>query len=93
MSKMSVVTQDIEHIKNGLNELIGQNVTLVVKDRTKIKIKKGTITLVSDKLFCIDVIMGKYATLKETYTFLDIKTNKVKIKERPDLNDEEAVIV
>ena len=93
VSKMSVVTQDCEHIKEGLNELLGQSVTLIVKDRTKTKIKKGTITLVSDKLFCVDVIMGKYATLKETYTFLDVKTNKVRIKEKPDLNDEEAVIV
>lgn len=93
MSKMSVVTQDCDHIKDGLSELLGKSVTLVVKERTKTKIKKGIITLVSDKLFCVDVQTGKYYVSKETYTFLDVKTNKVKIKEAPDLNDEVAVIV
>ncbi len=93
MAKISVLTQDCEHIREGLNELLGKDVTLIVKDKTKLKVKKGTIILVSDKLFCVDVIMGKNITLKESYTFLDIKTNKVKIKEKPDLNNEEAVVM
>lgn len=94
MSKMSVVTQDCDHIREGLNELLGKTVTLLVKVRAnKVVPKKGTITLVSDKLFCVDVQSGKYYVSKETYTFLDIKTNKVQIKEAPGLNDEVAVIV
>lgn len=94
MAKMSVVTQDCNHIRDGLNELLGKQITLIVKVRAnKLVLKKGTISLVSDKLFCVDVQIGKYYTSKETYTFLDIKTNKVKIKEVPDLNDEVAEIV
>lgn len=93
MAKISVVTQDCERIKKGLQKLIGQNITITVKDRTKLLTRKAVITIVSDNLFCVDVQLGKYNTCSYSYTFLDIKTNKVKIKEAPDLNDEVAVTV
>lgn len=88
MSKLTVVTQDCNNIKQRLQELIGKEVTITIKDRTKLSTKKGIITLVSDNLFCIDIKLGKYHTTNSSYTFLDIKTNKVKIKEAPFLNDE-----
>ncbi len=91
MAKISVVTQDCDRIKEGLKSLIGQEITITVKDRTKVFTKRAVITIVSDNLFCVDVKLGKNHICNYSYTFLDIKTNKVKIKEAPDLNDEVPV--
>lgn len=93
MAKISVVSQDCNKIKEGLLSLKGKEITITVKDRTKFFTKKGVITIVSDNLFCVDIKLGKYHTCNYSYTFLDIKTNKVKIKEAPDLNDEVPVTV
>lgn len=93
MAKISVVTHDCNRIRDGLQELIGKEITITVKDRTKVMTKKAIITIVSDNLFCVDIKLGKYHTCNYSYTFLDIKTNKVRIHEAPNLNDEQPMLV
>lgn len=81
MSKNKVITPDFEELKIKLENLKGKEITITVKDRTKIKVKKGVITIVSDNLFCLDVKIGKYHTCNYSHTFIDIKTGKVVIEE------------
>lgn len=88
MSKITVVSQDCDNIKKGLQELINKEVTITVKEKTKVFTNKAVIKFVSDKLFCLDVKVDKKYTRSCSYTFLDLKTSKVKIKEAPYLNDE-----
>ncbi len=77
MPKINVINQDFEKIKDGLVHLIGKEINITIKDKTKVMIKKGVITIVSDNLFCIDVKIGKYHTCNFSHTFIDIATGKV----------------
>ncbi len=93
MSKQSVVTLDCEKIKDGLRQYVDKTITVIIQERTKRIIKKGILVSISDKVFCIEAKLGKYNTCKISYPFLDIKTNKITIKEIPNLNDEVAQVL
>lgn len=93
MAKQTVVTQDCDSIKEGLNNLLNEQITVIVKDRTKLFVKRGKLVSISNNLFSISVPLGRYGSSVQSYTFLDIKTGKVRVKEAPNLSTEIAQVL
>lgn len=93
MSKQTVYSQDCDSIKDGLLCLLNEQITVIVKDKTKFLVKKGKLVSVSNNLFSINVPLGKSGSSMQSFTFLDIKTGKVRIKEAPNLSTEVAQVV
>ncbi len=85
MAKLTLINHNFEEIIVRLNELLGKEITMIVKEKTKSVVKKAILTNVSDNLFCVDIKLGKYNVVNNSYTFIELKTNKVFIKELADI--------
>ncbi|MGL4949051.1 MAG: Veg family protein [Anaeroplasmataceae bacterium] len=86
MAKLQVFEINYEALRDELTKLLNKQITLTIINKSKINTYKATITLVSTKLFCVDVILSRESTQSMSFTFIDIKTNKIKIEELPDLS-------
>ena len=82
MKQIEVFDTNYSSIKSALEALIGQKITVTeYKTMNKSILNRGVLTLVSDNLFCFDVPLGKTYIDSCSYTFYDLKTKKVVIKE------------
>ncbi len=82
MKQTPTFERDYSTLKTTLENLIGKKIT-VTEHKTKNKhlLKKGVLTFVSDNLFVFEVPLGKLHSESCSYTFLDIKTGRVEVKE------------
>jgi hypothetical protein len=73
---------DFSKIISKLGEYKGKKITVVEhKTRNKSIERRGTLTLLTDKLFTFSVPLGKTHTADFSYTFGELEMGKVEVKE------------
>lgn len=72
----------VSELKGRLEELSSDKITLITKGRKQKEIrKKGTISNISDYLFCIDVPIGREHVETKSFRYHELLSGKIEIVE------------